>query len=114
MAEITEKLYYDQEEQNQENEEENENAYSIRPDSSFLVELNLVMIIASLSLSDQEVLEYEDMNEISVKEQQDFKALVSKLRARKRGFDELKIADRQASRSKLQTKVLDSRHGRKM
>ncbi|KNA08821.1 hypothetical protein SOVF_159310 [Spinacia oleracea] len=113
MGETSGKLDFDEE------EEENENhssPSSVKSDaSSFLVELNLVMIIASLSLSNnQELLEYEDdVEEFTVKkDQQDYyKAFVSKLHTRKRGFDDLKIPDR---RSGLQSKVLDSRHGRKM
>ncbi|KAL2892081.1 Plipastatin synthase subunit B [Bienertia sinuspersici] len=116
MAESSGEMYVDQEEQKQQVEEENENVSSMRADSLFLFELNLAMVIASLSLSNQELSEFEeDMEKLNIKEQQqDFKALVSKFHARKRGFDELKISDRRATQSRLKTKVLDTRHGRKM
>jgi len=103
----------DQSHETVQNEEENDESVRtlMAPDEAYLLELNLVMIIASLALPDQDFSEVEDDKKINVKEQ-DFKTIVSKLRGTKREFDELKIPDRRATR--LQPKILDSRHGRKM
>ncbi|KMT20352.1 hypothetical protein BVRB_1g003510 [Beta vulgaris subsp. vulgaris] len=117
MAERREEVYYDEEEQklqvNDANETE-ENASIMMQDSIFLLKLNLVMVMASLSLSNEELSDFDDMEKLSVKDEQEYKTFVSKLHSHKRGFDELKIPDRRASRSRVQTKVIDSRHGRKV
>ncbi|KAL9234527.1 hypothetical protein vseg_009388 [Gypsophila vaccaria] len=94
-----------------EEEDEDSATSSMMPDEAYLLELNLVMIIASLALSNQELSEFEDMEKLNAKEK-NLKTFVSKLRGRKRDFDEHRITDRRATR--LQPKILDSRHGRKM
>ncbi|KAK9743124.1 hypothetical protein RND81_03G219200 [Saponaria officinalis] len=114
MAENKEEINVnDEENEAMQKEEEDEESVrsSVIPDEAYLLELNLVMIIASLALSDQEISEFGDMEKLNAKEQ-DIKTFVSKLRGRKREFDECRIPDRRATR--LQPKILDSRHGRKM
>ncbi|XP_074272932.1 uncharacterized protein LOC141596627 [Silene latifolia] len=114
MAEITEEVCDGDQIVAMEKEEEKEEnvTSSMMGDEAFLLELNLVMIIASLTLSNQEVSELEDMEKHNVKDQE-LKAFVSKCRGRKRDIDELRIPDRRTTRIQP-PRILDSRHGRKM
>lgn len=113
IAETTDEICQDQEVEkaHTEEEESDEHASLTQSHSSFLLGMNLLMVMASMTLSDQELLEYEDMDSARAKEQH-VKASVSKLKNKKQEFHQLKMTDRQTPR--IPTRVLNSRHGRRM
>ena len=109
VAETTDAMCRDKEVEKAptEEEESNEHASLMQSQSSFLLGMNLVMIMASLTLSDQELLDYEDMDNASAKEQH-VKASVSRLKKKKQEFHQLKITDQRTPR--IPTRVLNSRY----
>ncbi|GAB4844567.1 hypothetical protein Ancab_037965 [Ancistrocladus abbreviatus] len=109
----TSKEMYDEDDLMEKQEEESDKDSCVHTNSSFLLELNLVMLVAFLTLSPEELSQFEDSENVNIVKDQERKAVVpSKLQNRKRELSDFKVADRRAT--KLQRRVMDSRHGRKM
>ncbi|GMH17295.1 hypothetical protein Nepgr_019136 [Nepenthes gracilis] len=111
MARTTKERYHGHKVVEKEEQDNIEDLYYTQPNAHFLFELNLLMVIASLTLTPEELLQFEEMEIVSFK-YQEITATISKIQNRKRELSDFKVADRRALKS--QTKIMHSRHGRKM
>ncbi|GAB2217437.1 hypothetical protein Droror1_Dr00000628 [Drosera rotundifolia] len=111
MAEATEEMYDMEEVIKKEVDNKDEDNPCMLTSESFLAQLNLVMVMACLTLPTEELLQFEEAETISAKEQE-INTMVSKLQSRKRELQDFKVIERRPS--KTQARIVDSRHGRKM
>ncbi|KAJ9188254.1 hypothetical protein P3X46_003626 [Hevea brasiliensis] len=101
----------------EEDKEERESAacnVSEQPNSNFLVELNLLIMVLSLfSLSSGECLNCRQNDIKSIKDyEHEAKARISRLQTRRQEIHQVKHLGKQAQR--FQPAIKDCRHGRKM
>ncbi|GAB2291076.1 hypothetical protein Dimus_025331 [Dionaea muscipula] len=111
MEEPIEEKYHADESMEKEGDMTEDNSSSLQPAESFLAQLNLVMVMAFLTLSPEELLQFEETETISAKEQET-NVVASKLQSRKRELKDFKVTERRPS--KMHTRIVDSRHGRRM
>ncbi|KAK7837190.1 hypothetical protein CFP56_021516 [Quercus suber] len=97
----------------QEEERENDDCNPKQlPNTSFLSELNLLMVLFSaFSLLDDERLNYMESKGKNAKDQE-AKVCISRIHSNRREVNEVKLMKPSAPR--IQTTIRDSRHGRRM
>lgn len=105
-----EKMEIEEEERHGENGER-DSSY-LGPNSSFLTELNLVLIVSYLSLSEDECLNVDEIEKVEAVKNKEPKDNISRLQAQKRKLQEPKLFEQRMQ--KFQTKIRDCRHCRKM
>ncbi|CAK9165809.1 unnamed protein product [Ilex paraguariensis] len=102
----------DRREEEDEEKENGDNGPSSSENTSFLTELNLILLLSFLSLSSEECYDSEEVKETENIKDHKVVQTASRSQTRRQNVKEFKALDRQAPR--LQTKIRDCRHNRRM